>query len=140
MKESHIRALFRTSGQAQSAAAVLAQTGGRLLASESRSVEVAFEEPRHGWLLPTLVSALILLLALATLTINGVGYVLASVALLTSIAVHPREQEHRLQVRDRVLAQGGMELVIAVPVDAATRLIRLLQHHQAIDITAKDLP
>jgi hypothetical protein len=49
----------------------------------------------------------VLLLALATICVPGVGYALALVALVTLTRVRPHEIEHRLLVRDLTLSSGG---------------------------------
>ena len=81
-----------------------------------------------------------LLLALATICVLGVGYALALVALVTLTRVRPREIEHRLLVKDLTLSSGGALLSVSPGPLGSEGIIRLLQRHGAIDISERTEP
>jgi hypothetical protein len=84
--------------------------------------------------------ASVLLLALATICVPGVGYALALVALVTLTRVRPHEIEHRLLVRDPTLSSGGALLSVSPGPLRSEGVIRLLQRHGAIDIRERTEP
>lgn len=76
--------------------------------------------------------ASVLLLALATICVPGVGYPSALVALATLTRVRPHEIEHRLLVRDLTLSSGGALLSVSPGPLRSGGIIRLLQRHRQL--------
>ena len=123
---------------------VLERHGAVLLAMETepRSTPQPLRRSRTWWDWTSLIlsAAFVLLLALATICVPGVGYALALVALVTLTRVRPHEIEHRLLVRDLTLSSGGALLSVSPGPLRSEGVIRLLQRHGAVDIRERTEP
>jgi hypothetical protein len=139
MNSRFLSALFPSAAQAHAAGEVLERRGAVLLAMETEpgSIPQPLRRSRTwlDWTSLIVAAASVLLLALATICVPGVGYALALVALVTLARVRPPEIEHRLLVRDLTLGSGGALLSVSPGPLRSEGIIRLLQRHGAIDIT-----
>jgi hypothetical protein len=95
MNSRSLSALFPSAAQAHAAAEVLERRGAVLLAMETepRSTPQPLRRSRTSldWTSLIVSAASVLLLALATICVPGVGYALALVALVTLTRVRPHE-------------------------------------------------
>src|SRR5580698_778286 len=102
MNSRFLSALFPSAAQAHAAAEVLERRGAVLLPMEMEpgSTPQALRRSRTwlDWTSLIVSAASVLLLALATICVPGVGCALALVALVTLTRVRPHEIEHRLLV------------------------------------------
>jgi hypothetical protein len=139
-----LSALFPSAAQAHAAAEVLERRGAVVLAMETEpgSTPKPLRRSRtwSDWTSLIVSVALVLLLALATICVPGVGYSLALVAFVTLTRVRPREIEHRLLVRDLTLSSGGALLSVSQVPLRSEGVVRLLQRHGAIDIRERTEP
>jgi hypothetical protein len=139
-----LSALFPSAVQAHAAAEVLERRGAVLVAMETdpRSTPQPLRRSQTwlDWTSLIVSAASVLLLALATICVPGVGYALALVALVTLTRVRPREIEHRLLVKDLTLSSGGALLSVSPGPLRSEGIIRLLQRHGAIDIRERTEP
>ena len=137
MNSRFLSALFPSAAQAHAAAEVLERRGAVLLAMETEpgSTPQPLRRSRtwSDWTSLIVSAASVLLLALATICVPGVGYALALVALVTLTRVRPHEID-RLLVRDLTLSSGGALLSVSPGPLRSEGIIRLLQRHGAIDI------
>lgn len=144
MNSRFLSALFPSAAQADAAAEVLERRGAVLLAMETepRSTPQPLRRSRTwlDWTSLIVSAASVLLLALATICVPGVGYALALVALVTLTRVRAHEIEHRLLVRDLTLSSGGALLSVSPGPLRSEGIIRLLQRHGAIDIRERTEP
>jgi len=131
---SSITALFPVANQAVLAAQELQTLGARPGPIET---EFRGEPVRKSAVSPVslaIAAACLAALALGTLIFPGVGYLLSVVGAVTVWRVRPAELEHRLEVRDEVLEQGGAVLLVANESVNTPIVVRLLQRHGAIDV------
>ncbi len=137
-----LSALFPSAAEAHAAAEVLERRGAVVLAMETEpgSTPLPLRRSRRwsDWTSLIVSAASVLLLALATICVPGVGYALALVALVTLTQVRPREIEHRLLVKDLTLSSGGALLSVSPGPLRPEGIIRLLQRHGAIDISERN--
>ena len=144
MNSRFLSALFPSAAQAHAAAEVLERRGAILLAmeTEARSTPMPLRRSRawSDWISLIISTVSVLLLALATICVPGVGYALALVAVVTLTRVRPREIEHRLLVKDLTLSSGGALLSVSPGPLRSEGIVRLLQRHGAIDIRERTEP
>jgi hypothetical protein len=131
---SSITALFPAAHQAELAAQELRTLGARPGPIETESRGEPMRESGVSRTSLAIAVTCLAALALATLIFPGVGYLLSIVGAVTVWRVRPAELEHRLEVRDEVLTQGGAVLLVSNGSLSTPIVVRLLQRHGAIDI------